>query len=133
MSRKTKTQYVGNTPGFNLTPKKKRKGSKNNYKPPADVRQKRKDQAYVEFQTVPKLNEVTKSLVRDKPRCDTILGGTKIWVKKRRPNGTEYKFPIIIDGVRCPNDANRTFRIPGENKNLRRCGEHNKEDYWVED
>jgi hypothetical protein len=128
MSKKRSARYVGNTPGYDLKPKK-RKGSRNNYRPPADVRQTKKDQAYVAFQQTPHLNEQSKKLVRDKPRCDTILGGKEIWLHKERPNGDKFKFTIIVDGQRCPNEANRTFRQEG--KNIRRCADHSRSDFWI--
>lgn len=131
MSKRKATRYVGNTPGFNLAPKKKRKGSGSNYRIPAEARQRQKDKAYIGFQKTPRLNKVTSDLHQATGQCDTILGGFQIWLRGERPDRSEYKFPIVIEGERCEGKANRTFRVNG--KNVRRCCDHSKDDYWIKD
>lgn len=123
-------RYVGNKREPSGQPPRKRKGSPNNYKVPQKDKQRQLDRQYLEFQREPKLSQLSKDL-RIKPKCDTILGGKRIWLRKERPVTREqFKFPIIVDGTRCPNDATSTFRDDG--KNIRRCSEHSRDDYWID-
>lgn len=113
--------------------KRKRPGSKSSYKPPAGARQLMKDKAYIEFQTVPKLNAVTQSLHNHIGQCDVIFGGKQIWLRKKvkQRNGSEktQSFPIVVDGRRC--DSASIFSITTEGKTSRRCERHAFSDYWI--
>lgn len=131
MRPKGRTQYVGNTPS--PSPKqKKRKGSATSYKVPKAAKQAAKDKAYIEFQATPRKNKVTADL-EIRQICDTILGGRQIWLRGTRTTAPfdPYRFPIIIEGTRCSNLANRTFRKDG--KNIRRCEHHELAEFWIKD
>lgn len=130
MRPKGRTQYVGNTAQPRAIPTKKRKGSKSQYRIPKAAQQTRKDQQYLEFQATPRLNEVTANL-RIRQKCDTILGGRRIWLRGET-NTTppeQYRFPIIVDGTRCDNDSTKVHRVDG--KNHKRCRDHTLTEYWI--
>jgi hypothetical protein len=38
-------------------------------------------------------------------QCDHVEGGTTIWLRRERPDGTSYRIPLIKGGTRCPNTA----------------------------
>jgi hypothetical protein len=38
-------------------------------------------------------------------RCDHIEGGKKVWLRKSRPDGSNYSIPLIIKGERCENNV----------------------------
>jgi hypothetical protein len=127
--RQNRNKYVGNTPGLNLGKPKRRKASGSQYRVPKEVAQALKDKAYMEFQATPKLNKVTNDL-RIKQKCDTIIGGDKIWLKGITKANEPYMFPIIVGGERCPNDASVVHRQNG--KNHKRCRDHTLEEWWID-
>jgi hypothetical protein len=98
-----------------------RKRNPNDYKPPAKARQGSRDGRYISFQTTPRLNEVTHALTIP-GRCDTEMGGKRIWLRGKRPDKSKYMFPIIVDGERCTNLAATTKRVNG--KTVRYCRKH---------
>lgn len=105
------------------------KRNPNNYRVPQIGRDKR----YIKFQSSPgpRLPQTSLELLAHKPKCDTILGGKRIWLRGQRRNNESYMYPIIVDGTRCSAEANRTFRENG--RNIRRCHQHDKADFWIKD
>lgn len=35
------------------------------------------------------------------PRCGARVGGEQAWLRRARPDGTEYSLPIIVGGKPC--------------------------------
>src|SRR5262245_38844219 len=102
---------------------KRRKRNPNDYKPPAYIRQQKRDQQYIAFQQSPRLNKEAIAL-RHPSRCTTILGGKKIWKRGQRADGSQYRFPIIVGGQRCPNSASLSFRPENSGRTVRQCNDH---------
>jgi len=102
---------------------KKRRRNPNDYKPPAYIRQQKRDKQYIAFQQSPRLNKEA-IVLRTEQQCTTILGGKKIWKRGQRADGSQYRFPIIVGGQRCPNSASSSFRPANSGRTVRQCNDH---------
>ena|SRR6187431_1659224 len=112
----------------------KRKRNPNDYRIPEAQLQKKRDGRYIGFQggghKPPRRSKLDHDL-RIAGRCDTVLGGKKVWKRGKRPDHSKYSFPIIIDATEDPNIApmrrctNKAVVTKCEGgKTIRRCREH---------
>lgn len=107
----------------------KRRKSGSDYKPPKEQRQRVRDKAYVEFQgSEPRINKARKELAIQ-TQCQTTIGGKLVWAaakgKGGKPivrDGKVVRYPTIVDGQRCPNEATVSKRR--DNATEHKCTAH---------